>query len=238
MSQDPEQSDSTQAAPSRPNIRAMLPSLVVNALLPYVVYQLLTGQGYSTFTSLMVAAILPAIGIAAGWVRTRRVDGIGLISLIFIVIGIVTSLISGDVRFLLLKDSFMTGLFGLALLASLLLPRPLLFYFGRQFVGSGSPEQAAHFDTLWQYQMFRFSMHLMTVVWGCAYVAEALLRVLLLSLLPIPTFLLVSQPMALVVTAGLIVWTLRYSRGVARRGAEAEARAQQPSEGRPADRAA
>lgn len=229
MNQFPEARNTAQVATSRPQMRRLLPSILVNAVLPYLVYQALTGRGYSILTALTIAAVLPAVGTLAGWIRTRRLDGIGLISLIFIVIGIVTSFISGDIRFLLIKDSFLTGTFGVVCLISLLLPRPLMFYFGRQFMSGGDPELAARYDALWQYQAVRRANRLITTVWGFGLLAEALLRVLLLSVLPIPTFLLISPMMVLAVTAGLILWTLTYGRGRARQRAE-QAQAEHPSD--------
>lgn len=41
-------------------------------------------------------------------------------------------------------QSAVTGLFGLVLLISLLLPRPVMFYFGRKFGTDGSREGVAH----------------------------------------------------------------------------------------------
>jgi intracellular septation protein A len=111
----------------------VLPSIVVNGLLPFVAYQLLTGQGLDCFRALLATSVFPLVGVTWGWARTRQLDGIAVISLVFIALGLATSLISGDARFYLVKESFLTGLFGLVCLGSLLLPRPLMFYFGRQF---------------------------------------------------------------------------------------------------------
>ena len=115
------------------------------------------------------------------------------VSLAIIAAGMVTSFISGDPRFLLAKESFLTATFGLACFGCLLMPRPLMFYFGRQVSRMGKPAMAAGFDAGWQYPFFRHVIRLMTVVWGCGYVMEALLRAALLAILPTPIYLVVSQ---------------------------------------------
>jgi hypothetical protein len=201
----------------RMNVRGMLPSLLLNAGAPFVAYQVLTGNGVSTAQALTISAVFPVIGIGVGFIRTRTADIIGLVSLAFIVVGVVTSVISGDPRFILIKESLLTGVFGVVCLVSLLMPRPLMFYFGRQFAGAGDPARSAAFDSMWQYEGFRKVNRRMTLVWGVAYVLEALLRVALSFVLAIPVFLIVSPVLALAVTVGLISWTMAYARRSAQR---------------------
>lgn len=45
----------------------------------------------------------------------------------------------------------MTGLFGVVVLGSLLLPRPVMFYFGRKFATDGTAEGLAYWNGLWRY---------------------------------------------------------------------------------------
>jgi hypothetical protein len=204
----------------RMNLRGMAPSLIVNAVLPYIAYQVLTGSGVDTAQALTLSAVFPLIGIIWGFVRSRRADIIGVVSLIFIVLGVVTSAISGDPRFILIKESFLTGAFGVACLVSLLMPRPLMFYFGRQFAGGGDPVRTARFEAMWQYPGFRAVNRTMTVVWGIAYVLEALARIGLTFVLPIALFLVVSPVLAFGVTVALISWTVAYGRRAAQRAAQ------------------
>ena len=208
------------ASGQRMNARGLLPSLLVNAGAPFVAYQVLTGNGTGSAQALTVSAVFPIFGIAWGFARTRRADMIGLVSLAFIVAGVATSLISGDPRFILIKESLLTGVFGLVCLVSLLLPRPLMFYFGRQFAGGGDPARAAAFEAMWQYEAFRAVNRNMTVVWGVVYLLESSVRVVLSFVVPIPVFLVVSPILALGVTIALISWTMAYARRSARRGAE------------------
>jgi hypothetical protein len=242
--QQPRQSTSTVSAtelfdapPSsgqgpRMDVRGLLPSLVVNGAAPFLAYQVLTGNGVTATTALTISAVFPVIGTAWGFARSRQADIIGLVSLAFIVVGVATSVISGDPRFILIKESLLTGVFGLVCLGSLLLPRPLMFYFGRQFSSAGDPARAAAFEGLWQYPQFRAVNRNMTVAWGIGYVCEAAVRVGLSFVLAIPVFLIVSPILAIGVTVALISWTLAYARRSARRAADrlaAAAPAAEPS---------
>ncbi|MGW6782168.1 hypothetical protein [Streptomyces sp. NPDC054987] len=78
--------------------------------------------------------------------------------MVFPAITAVVSLIGAhSARAPLIKDSGVTGLFGLLCLATLLAPRPLMFSFGRKFATDGTPESTAWWNGLWQYEGFRRS---------------------------------------------------------------------------------
>ena len=201
------------------SLRGLLPSLLINVAAPVLVYRFLEGRGVAPVPALIATALCPTLGILVGWTRTRRLDVIGAISLAFITLGAATSFFSNDPVFFLVKESFFTGLFGLACFASILfLPRPLLFYIGREFLSGSDPSLAARFDSFWEYPLFRASQRRIAIVWGTAYLSEAAIRVVLALSLPIPVFLVVSHLMAAIITVALIAWTLSYGRRTARRG--------------------
>jgi len=211
--------DAPPGTGQRTNVRGMLPSLLVNAAAPLIAYQILTGNGVPTAQALTASAVFPVIGLGWSIARTRQADVIGLVSLAFIVVGVAASAISGDTRFILIKESMVTGVFGLLCLASLLFPRPLMFYFGRQFSSAGDPARAAAFGGMWQNPKFRAVNRNMTLVWGVGYLCEAAVRIALSFTLAIPVFLVVSQVLSIGVTIALILWTLAYARRSARRAA-------------------
>ena len=223
--------DASETAPEAPGAagpRAMLiglvPTLVVNGLLPYVLFQVLSGRGVGTVPALAATSVFPLGWILAGWLRRRRLDPIGTVSLVLIAVGLVTSLISGSARLYLVRESFLSGAVGLAFLGSLLLPRPAIFWLGGSIVTGGDPSRQAWWNGLWQYPAFRRLMRLITVVWGLALTAEATVRVVLAMTVSPATVLAVSPILALGTTALLIIWTFRLgARG--RRQAEAAAAA-------------
>jgi len=202
----------------RDMLRGLAPSILVNGVLTLVAYQVLVGRHVLSVRALILTALIPAAWTVGSVARTRRVDALGALSLIFIALGIVASLISGNGRFILIKNSFITGLFGLVFLGSFLLPRPLMFYFGRQFATGGDSHRIARWEGLWQYASFRHGNRVMTAVWGSGFVLEAAARVALVFVLPVAAFLVVSPLMAYAVLCGLIFWTTSYGRALARRG--------------------
>lgn len=197
---------------ARALLRNLAPSLAISALLPFLLYQYLTAQGVSTVYALAATAIFPVAGVTLGWVRTGQPDIIGVISFVFIVLGLLSSLISGSPLFFLIKESFLTGVFGLTFLGSLLLRRPLMFYLSRQFYSGNDPSRAARFEGRWRDPSFRFGQRFLTIIWGCALISEALIRVGLVFVLPIPIFLVISPLIGLTILLGLIIWTMSYAR--------------------------
>src|SRR6476469_9491518 len=109
----PEQSTASPGRPAGFSPRGMLVTLLPNVLLPWLIYQGLTARGVSTINALMATALVPLATTLYGWFSARRVEALGIITLAFVVVGLVTSLISGDPFFYLIKESLLTGAWGL-----------------------------------------------------------------------------------------------------------------------------
>jgi intracellular septation protein A len=205
--------------------RAMAPGLLIDIAAPIAAFQALRVVGVATLPALAASWVFPAFGVLTGWLRRRELDGVGMLVLVVIVVGAVSSLLSGSVRFALAKESVFTGVFGLLFLGSLLAPRPLMFYFGRRFRAGQDPAALTYWNGMWRYASFRRANRIMTVVWGVALLLEAILRVVLVYTLPLSVMQALGQILALAVIAILIGWTVRYGnrvQGRARAGGEAE----------------
>ncbi|MEU8459832.1 VC0807 family protein [Streptomyces sp. NPDC029003] len=196
----------------------------LNVVAPILTYNTLTGDhGWSEFSALLVSGVWPVLDSAVHVAWRRKLDEFAIVTLVFLVITAFVTLVGAhSARTLLIKDSAVTGLFGLLCLATLLAPRPLMFYFGRKFGTDGTKEGVAEFNGLWQYPDFRRVMRHMTAVWGVAYLVEAALRVVLAFTLPTSTMVILSPFLIYGFLGGLILWTIRYSK---RAQAEGEARA-------------
>ncbi len=192
--------------------RFLVPNLVINGVLPVVLYQVLKGYGVATVLALVAGSVFPVAYTAWCWVRTRRLDFIAGISLVFILVNAAASLISGSPRFTLLKESVFTGVFGLVFLASLLSERPLMFYMARQFSTGGEAGRMRQWNDHWQYPGFRHTLRVMTVIWGAVFVADAVLRVGLVFVLSTSAFLVVSQTTFYGMFALTMYGTMAYAR--------------------------
>lgn len=200
-------------------IRSLLPSIIISGVLPYVLYILLSPH-LPQVTALAITAIPALIYTLFGFVRNRRIDLIGAIALITIAIGIISALLIHDPRVFLIRESFFTAGYGILCFVSLLFPRPLMFYFGRYFMGGNDPAKMANYDALWQYPYFRFTNRVITIVWGVGFLGEAIVRTILVYNLSTAQFLAISPIVLYGITIGLIVITMLYGRHARRRGAE------------------
>lgn len=189
----------------------MLPTLVIDVAMPIVAFNLLTRYGISTLWALAAGGLFPALNNLRVWVRSRRLEPLGIIVMTFLVIGTAATLISGNVFFALVKESIFTASFGFICLGSLFAERPLMFYINRQFVAGDDPVRLEWWNGLWQqYPNFRAAQRLITVVWGIAYLVEALLRVGFALVLSPAQVVAISPVMAFGAMIVLIAWTRRY----------------------------
>ncbi|MFJ9340655.1 VC0807 family protein [Streptomyces sp. NPDC101733] len=196
----------------------------LNVVAPILTFNTLTqDHGWSDFSALLLSGVWPVLDSVVHVAWRRKLDEFAIVTLVFLVITAFVTLVGAHTaRTLLIKDSAVTGLFGALCLATLLTPRPLMFYFGRKFGTDGTKEGVAYFNGLWRYPDFRRAMRRMTTVWGVAYLIEATLRVVLAFALPTATMVTLSPFLIYGFLGGLILWTVRYSK---RTQAEGEARA-------------
>jgi hypothetical protein len=118
----------------------------------------------------------------------------------------------GSPRLLLMRESLFTAAFGVACFGSLLLPRPMMFHFGRYFIAGDDPVRRRRYQASWALPDVRFTSRLITVVWGTVYLGEFAIRVALIFLVPVAWVLVVSPMLLGSLTLVTIVWTFRYAK--------------------------
>jgi hypothetical protein len=184
---------------------------------PLVAYSLLRSAGQSAVSALVLSGILPALGVAVGVIRHRRVDTIGVLVLAGIAVGTVLGLVSGSPRLVLIEGSVPTAVFGLLCLGSLWAHRPLIYRFAIEFIGPDTPK-GRDFASLWRYPGFRHAFRLYTLVWGVTYLAEAAARIIIVETTSTGTALTVSKVMPYVVAAGIVAWMVVHGHRARREG--------------------
>ncbi len=212
-------------AKMRATILGITYSVVVNGILPIIIFQLL--KSYTTlsdFWALVLSGVPPILDTIIGVARKGQVDIIAGIALVSIVVNILLIVFGGSPRLLLIRESFFTGAFGLAYLVSLLFPRPLGFYFARQFVTGNVPEKVADFNNMWQYPGFRYVMRLTTLVWGIVFLLEVTVRTYLAFTLTIAQSVVILPIVWYIAFGGVMLWTMLYSRHARKHGEEMRAR--------------
>ncbi|MFD8544458.1 VC0807 family protein [Streptomyces sp. NPDC059649] len=201
-------------------------TLALNVAAPIITYNALRDQGWSEFAALLASGAWPVLDSAVHVVWRRRLDEFAVVTLVFLVITAVVSLVGPhSAQALLVKDSAVTGLFGLLCLVTLLAPRPLMFYFGRKFATDGTPSSTAWWNGLWEFEGFRRTIRTMTTVWGVAYCLEAAVRIALAYVLSTDTVVTLSPVLIYGVLGALALWTAMYGKRARRKGEERAAAA-------------
>lgn len=207
--------------PGPPSVRSMAPGAIGGAVIPLAVYYSVRPHLGGDAPALMIAGIPAAAWVAIQWARQRRIDPIGSIVLLGFLAGVTVSLAMGGSAFVLkIRDSGFTFLFGLACLASLSRPRPVMFYMGRALSAGNDPAKLAAYDQLWEVPTAPRAFRIITVAWGSGLIVEASARVILAVTLPTATFVALSPILAAVVIGGLFGFTVRWSKRARRIGEE------------------
>ena len=111
---------------SRPPVSGIVWGIVLNAIIPVVLYKL--SRRYlspSEFTALLVASTFPLGKNVFDVVRRGQLDPISIVVLLGIAADGVALLFGGSARLLLVRESLFTGAFGFACFVSLLFPRSI-----------------------------------------------------------------------------------------------------------------
>jgi len=185
----------------------VLPMLFLDALLPAILYGVLTHFGVPVLWALVAGGAPPALHNLASLFVSRRLEPLGLLALTFLGLSAALSLISRDVFFTLIKESFITGAIGLIFLGSLFAARPLMFAITLQFVAGDNPRKRDWWNCRWENPAFHAAMRWTTAMWGIAYLIEASARVYLPLRLPPAKVVALSPILTIGVTVLLIHWT-------------------------------
>ncbi len=205
--------------PGAPSPRAMAPSVVGGAIVPLVVYYMVRSHVHGDAPALMIAGAPAAAWVLIEWLRKRRVDPIGLIVLFGFVAGIIASVALGGSAFVLkVRDSAFTAMFGVACLASLFWPRPIMFFIGRALSAGNDPDKLRAYDELYEMPTAPRTFAIITACWGVGLMVEAGLRVVLAVVLPTGPFLAASPALAGTVFGGLFAFTIWFSKRARRIG--------------------
>ena len=192
-------------------IRGIIITLLINGALPFIVYELLRSH-MSSIAALSIATIIPLLDNLLSLLKKRRLDVFAVFMLISFLLGIIMVSIGGSERLLLIRESFVTGILGIIFLASLLFPRPLIFYFALRFTVGDDPDKTSAFAANWQYAYFRFALRLITIIWGVDLIGEAAVRTLLAFKLSVGQFLAVSNFVMYGFIGAAIIFTVVYRR--------------------------
>jgi hypothetical protein len=191
--------------------RILARGLALDVGLPVVAYYALHAAGVSNWFALLAATLVAAARIALVAVRQRRLNALAFVMLVIYGLGLALTFATGDVRFLVLKDSVGTGVLGLLFLCFAVVGHPLTLAATQTWGGERAVAIAELYRTV---PVVRHGHFVASMVWGFGLLAEAVLRVFLVFLLPISVVVGLSTALTVLVIGSLMVWTLWYMQEV------------------------
>jgi hypothetical protein len=185
----PDSAPARAAAPAGGGLLSSLRPLAIDVAVPLGTYYLLRdGLGLSLWLALAASSIFPAIRSVAGIMARRQLNVLALLMLAVNMAGIGISFATGDPRLMIAKDSAISSVIGIAILASVALRRPLMTAGLKPWLTRGAAGRTAAWDRLAaRSATFRRLESLFSVIWGVVLLAECAARVVGALTLPVPT---------------------------------------------------
>jgi hypothetical protein len=213
--------DHAAANPGAASAALLGPGMIVRGLgwdigLPLIAYYTLHLAGASDWAALIAGSLVAGARIVWVAVRTHTPNPFAMVMVVSFGMGFALAFVTGDARFLLLKDSMTTAAVGLMFLVLAALGQPLTLAAAKTW----RPEAADRLTEQFRTNSGARHWHLTaSTVWGAGLLVEAALRVPLVYLLPIHVMVGVSAGMMILAYAVLILWTGWYLRRVSPREA-------------------
>ncbi|MEU7869658.1 VC0807 family protein [Dactylosporangium sp. NPDC049140] len=197
-----------------PGLLTILASLLWDVGLSLAAYFVAHWLGASDYVALLcgsLAALVRVVWVAA---RTRKFDVFAAVMLGVFLVGLGLSFLTGSPKFLLVKESFGTGIAGLAFLVSCFVGRPLIFYAALR-MQEGDPDRAAEFEQRWQQLPgFRRNFRIMSAAWGAGLLFDAIVRIPLVLSLPTSAAVTASTVLFIATTVLLALWNVRFVKRI------------------------
>ncbi len=198
------------------SFRALIPNLLVDIGGTTAVYYLLLPHfDKSSLLPLFGASLVPLISVVLGIVRHRKIDVVALIVLLGLLGSVCGLFFGGTQRLLLVRESFFTGLAGLALFVSPMFRNPIGYYVVTHFMSAHGSHESGMLERLWESPKFRKTIRFITYFWGLLLLTEFGLRVFMALTLPV-VFVLTVGPLVLnaLMLAGGAFSAVRFTRAM------------------------
>ncbi|KAG2209809.1 hypothetical protein INT47_001958 [Mucor saturninus] len=179
-------------------VMPLVTTLLIDVALPLILYYVLK-IWLSLIVALVLSGIPPLLHIIYKFWKKRKVDVLGCIIVIAFILTAVLSLISGDVRVALLRDSATTAIVGVIFLISLI-PlktrwfriRPIIFVIGKQMMEGAPPHtwtdiegekhEKDQMEFIWELSsMFRKYCYIVSGLWGVILMGEFAAKVIMIK---------------------------------------------------------
>ncbi|MHA7958025.1 VC0807 family protein [Streptomyces sp. L500] len=202
----------TQAQKTAALRKLLVLQLVFELALPLGGYYGLRAAGVSQWAALTIGSLLALPWLVHGMVKRRRVEVMAVFTLTLMILGALMSMVTGDPRTLLVRDSWIAALAGFWVLGTLLTRRPFMMTMAQAIVVAKIGETGwREWEARWETEApFRRAIRVLTAVWGTVLTLDAGVRVGLALTAPVDLVPTLSTVQWLVVLAGLLFFHNRY----------------------------
>lgn len=201
-----------EAAARKQMRRGILQMVMMNIILPIVIYSILEGK-VSLVLALALSGIPPALEGLYNIYKTRQIDAIAVMVIISIIFSIVVVLLTSDAKLILLKDSIQTVLLGLLFGTSIFMKENLIWRYNRQFSGH-NPETQKEMDERWKNPRVKHVTNVLCMVWAIGFLIEATIRIILIYTIPTDILGYLSPCLLVVVLGSLALFSVMYVKHV------------------------
>lgn len=161
------------------NRRQLALELLINGLLPYLVYEAAKRQFQASETEALIwATVIPGLAVIVGLIRQRKFDVIASVTLVTLVVSIAVAAATEDARLLQLRESYLSAALGGVMLLSALIGRPVLVWLVPNLV---PPERRE----LVRLPIVKKLMVSLTWLWGAIFASELLVKWMMVETLTI-----------------------------------------------------
>jgi hypothetical protein len=184
VSATPSTPPSTAAEQTAPLKSVSLPRIFLgyaaDVVLPMALYYVLHRLGISDTVALGASIVIALVATIVNTIRRKKLDAIGILVIFEIALSIVLFLLLKDRRLILAKPSFYSGLVAIYLIVMAFGSKPMNYDAIRNVGSDGDPRRAAAFDAAWdENPKFRTALRTAEIGWGIAFLADAILRVII-----------------------------------------------------------
>jgi hypothetical protein len=186
-------------ANDRAQVLAALRPLAIDIGLPLGSYYLLhNALGVSIWLSLALSSIGPVVRTCYSVLAERKPNILAALMLAVNVAGIIVSLLTGDPRQMIAKDSLISSVIAIAILASVAAGRPLMSAALKPYMTRGVPRRVAAWENLAAGSArFRHYEKVYSAIWGVTSLAACVAQLIGAYTLPISRMVWLSTVMTL-----------------------------------------
>lgn len=187
--------------------------LARDVVLPVGVYAIARVLGIGEAPALLLGGAVPVVVVVVTAIRRRRVDALAAIVGCLFALGLIALTVTGDPRTVLAADSIPTIALGAFFIASVWIGRAIAFSLLLGLLSRGDPANEAFWRQAWDdAPSFRHALRTLTAGWGGLLIAEGVVRLALIPVLPFDVMVVASRTMQAVLVLAMIGFAGWYAR--------------------------